>query len=273
MLTKQRQLFILFFTLTAFCLAQSKPNIIVFIADDASVDFGCYGNDAIKTPNIDKLAAEGMKFSRAFLTAPQCSPSRTSILSGQFAHTIGTEDLHNPLDSITKLVPSHLKEVGYYSGFMLKGHLGPHGENQFDWRDEGYKTYGDGTWFTTIEKNTKDFISAAGNNPYFLWVGFIDPHRSYQNEPIGAQEVHDPNQVKVPPYLVDDEPTRKDLAAYYDEIHRMDTNIGKILSEFENAGKLENTLILFLSDNGFPFPRGKGTLFDSGIHTPDSKMD
>ena len=248
--------------------AQEKPNIIVFIADDASIDFGCYGNKGIQTPNIDKLAAEGIKFNNAFLTAPQCSPSRTSILSGQFAHTIGTEDLHNPLDNLTKLVPHYLRQAGYFSGMMLKGHLGKHGHDQFDWQDSGYPAYGDGTWFKEIRRNTKNFIEAATNQPFFLWVGFIDPHRSYQNEPIGAAAVHQPENVTVPPYLIDDEATRKDLAAYYDEIHRMDGNIGKILEELEKKGKLDNTIIFFISDNGFPFPRGKGTLYDSGIQTP-----
>lgn len=248
--------------------SQQKPNIVVFIADDASVDFGCYANDAIQTPNIDRLAKEGMRFTQAFLTAPQCSPSRTSILSGQFAHTIGTEDLHNPLDSVTQLVPHYLKQAGYFSGLMLKGHLGDHGHKQFNWQDTGYAGYGDGTWYKEIRQNTQNFIKAAGDDPFFLWVGFIDPHRPYQNEPIGAPEVHDPEKVKVPPYLVDDEATRKDLAAYYDEIRRMDGNIGKILEELEIAGKMKNTIVLFLSDNGFPFPRGKGTLYDSGIHTP-----
>lgn len=258
------------FFLLCFHLAigQERPNIVVFIADDASMDFGCYGNQGIQTPNIDALAQQGIKFNAAFLTSPQCSPSRTSMLSGQFAHTIGTEDLHNPLDSVTKLVPHYLKKAGYYSGLLLKSHLGNHGLAQFDWNDNGFADYVQGNWYRKIRDNVKTFLDKSGDNPFFLWVGFVDPHRPYKDKVNGAPEEHAPEEVTVPPYLVDDEMTRKDLAAYYDEIHRMDKNIGEILGELEEQGKLKNTVVFFISDNGFPFPRGKGTLYDSGIQTP-----
>lgn len=93
--------------------AQEKPNIVVFIADDAGMDFGCYGNLAIKTPNIDRIAKQGVRFQNAFLTSPQSSPSRTSMMTGMFAHTIGTEDLHMPIDESTRMMPSYFKEAGY----------------------------------------------------------------------------------------------------------------------------------------------------------------
>ena len=107
------------------------PNIIVFVADDAGMDFGCYGNNGIKTPNIDKLAKEGIRFEKAYLTSPQSSPSRTSMMTGLFAHTIGTEDLHNPLDDSTKMMPYYFSQAGYSTGVMLKTHWGPNGDKQF----------------------------------------------------------------------------------------------------------------------------------------------
>ena len=107
------------------------PNIIVFVADDAGMDFGCYGNNGIKTPNIDRLAKEGIRFEKAYLTSPQSSPSRTSMMTGQFAHTIGTEDLHNPLDGSTKMMPYYFNQAGYSTGVMLKTHWGPNGDKQF----------------------------------------------------------------------------------------------------------------------------------------------
>lgn len=254
--------------------SQEKPNILVFIADDAGMDFGCYGNPAIKTPNIDKLAAEGMKFENAFVTAPQCSPCRTSILSGKFAHTIGTEELHTGIDSTTVLLPSYLKDAGYYTGLMLKHHIGEHGIAQFDYFNKESvwpEYYGTGEYNDKMMDYFRAFLDSSDTKPFFLWMGFIDPHRPYLDSPRKknhAEQVHDPADVIVPPYLDDNDSTRSDLAQYYDEIHRMDTHIGWMLEELEKQGKLDNTLVIFFSDNGMPFPRAKMTCYDAGIKTP-----
>lgn len=245
-----------------------QPNILVFVADDAGMDFGCYGNTSIKTPNIDALAKSGLRFEQAFLTSPQCSPSRTSMLSGQFAHTIGTEDLHTGIHEDTRILPSYLKEAGYYTGYMLKGHLGEYGHRQFDWYDEGTSIYrkNPGLWGRTVRQRLGEFIDQSGEQPFFMWVGFIDPHRGYGDSDI--QRVNDPETVQVPAQMVDTAETRRDLADYYDEISRMDRHIGEMIEELETRGLRENTLILFLSDNGMPFPRAKGTVYDAGIQTP-----
>ncbi len=231
-----------------------KPNIIIFVADDAGWrDFGCYGNDAIQTPNIDRLAASGLLATSAFLTTPQCSPSRISVLTGKYPHATGAEDLHMPLPAGEKMLPTYLREAGYYTGHLRKTHYGPNGEKQFDWYSKD---------LTAFDK----FLDATEDQPFFMWVGFKDPHRPYQK---GAFEPsHDPTQVKVPPFLVDNPETRADLAQYYDEIARMDSNIGKFLQSIEGRGRLENTVVIFFSDNGAPFPREKGSLYDAGIKTP-----
>lgn len=254
-------------------LAQSRPNIVVFIADDAGMEYGCYGDSAATTPHIDALAAEGLRFTQAFLTSPQCSPSRTSMLSGQFAHTIGTEDLHTGIDSTTRLLPDYLGEAGYFTGLMLKGHIGQHGMAQFDWYDEGFwpDWVRDNTWNDKALGNFNTFLDQAGEQPFFLWVGFVDPHRPYRVEDRQggrAPAVADPSQVRVPPFLVDNAKTRVDIADYYNEITRMDAHIGRMMNALEERGLRENTLVLYLSDNGMPFPRAKGTLYDSGLQTP-----
>jgi len=254
-------------------IAQNQPNILVFIADDAGMDFGCYGNPGIKTPNIDQLAADGMRFDNMFLTTSQCSPSRTSMLSGMFPHTIGTEDLHNPLPDSVKIVPGYLSEAGYYTGVMLKTHIGKAGEAQFDWYDKGFwPDYVQGRWFDKALGNFQTFLDNAEDKPFFMWMGFVDPHRAYgEREEVPenrAPKVNDPAKTVVPPYLVDDPATREDLALYYDEITRMDSQIGEFMAELEKRDLAENTIVIFLSDNGFPFPRGKATVYDSGIKTP-----
>lgn len=236
------------------------PNILVFMADDAGMDFRTYGNTAIKTPHIDALAAGGLTAHKAFLTSSQCSPTRTSILAGQFAHSIGTEDLHIPLRESTKLIPYYLKQKGYHTGLLMKTHIGKHGEEQFDQILKGSDK--------EAPKLFSKFLDASAGKPFFSWVAFTDPHRPYGDNWNGAPVVHDPQGVIVPPYFVDDSATRKDLALYYDEIHRMDKNIGAMLADLAQRGLRENTLVIFLSDNGMPFPRGKATLYDLGIQTP-----
>ncbi len=232
----------------------AQPNILVLIADDAGwQDFGCYGHPTIRTPNIDQLAENGLLCRNAFLTTSSCSPSRTSILSGQYAHTIGTEDMHVPLPEGVRLLPSYLKEQGYFSGDMFKRHYGPNGEEQFDWYSKKLADF-------------ENFLNKAADKPFFCWVGFNDPHRPYNTSEYANP--FPPEKVVVPPTMVDDPATRQDLADYYSEIKRMDGEIGEMIAMLKAQGKFEHTLIIFLSDNGAPFPRAKGTVYDAGIGTP-----
>jgi len=250
------------------------PNILVFIADDASPDMGCYGNPIVKTPSIDSLAKNGLRFANAFLTSSQCSPSRTSMMTGQFSHTIGTEDLHHTDMSDTLItLPGELQKAGYYTGVMLKAHFGDHVMKDFDYFDDGFwPDYIQGRWFDKALGNFNQFLDKKGDRPFFMWVGFVDPHRPYgpneKAEGNQAPQVHNPNDIKVPPYLVDDQRTRVDLARYYDEIHRVDKQIGQFCQAIKDRGLAKNTVVIFLSDNGYPFPKGKATVYDAGIHTP-----
>jgi N-sulfoglucosamine sulfohydrolase len=235
--------------------AKSRPNVIVFVGDDLGWrDTGPYGNAAIRTPNIDRLARSGLRVARAFGTSPQCSPSRISILSGKYAHATGTEDLHEPLPETERLLPSYLHAQGYFTGHMAKTHYGPAAERQFQW------------YSPETAEALPDFLDAAGARPFFLWVGFHEPHRPYRRE--APADSHAPASAKVPPHLANTPETRTDLALYYDAIARMDRGIGEILAELERRGLRRNTLAVFLSDNGAPFPREKGTLYDSGTRTP-----
>lgn len=231
-----------------------RPNILVLVADDAGArHFGCYGNRNIKTPHIDRLAAGGLTADNAILTTPQCSPSRISILTGQYPHETGAEDLHMPLPEGEPIVPGLLREAGYYTGHMQKTHYGPHADAQFQWYDPELDKLG-------------AFIDEAEDRPFFMWVGFDDPHRPYQDRTIA--QPHDPNKLELAPWLADTPETRKDLARYYDEIARMDGVIGEMMATLGERGLTEDTLVVFLSDNGAPFPREKGALTDAGVKTP-----
>lgn len=231
-----------------------QPNILVLVADDAGwKDSNPYGNPTVHTPNLRRLAESGVTFTRAFVTAPQCSPSRSSMLTGRYAHEIGAEDLHAPIPRGYRILPDHLREQGYFTGSMLKQHIGRAAARQFD-------------WYSPRLGALPRFLHAAGGRPFFLWVGFMDPHRPYAGRRL--EHVHNPGEITPPAHLRDTPATRQDLARYYDEIARMDSRIGSYLNELEERGLREETLVIFLSDNGAPFPREKGTLYDAGIATP-----
>jgi arylsulfatase A-like enzyme len=235
-----------------------QPNFIVFIADDAAWnDCGPYGNQNIKTPNINKLAEEGVVFNNVFLTTSSCSPSRCSILTGRYPHSTGARELHMPLPAEQLLFAGELQKAGYFTAVAGKYHIGPK-RPEFD-TIYGGSPSGCEYWVEALQNRPK-------NKPFFLWLAALDPHRDYQ--PNAIPEPHRPEDVIVPPYLPDNDSTRKDLALYYDEISRMDSYIGEVMAELKKQGVDENTLMIYMSDNGQPFPRAKTRMYDSGIKTP-----
>ncbi len=252
------------FLITEPMQAQQSPNFVFIIADDISWDdFGCYGNEVVKTPNIDKLASDGLRFTNAFLTASSCSPSRCSIISGKYPHSNGAAELHTELPESEIPFPLLLKENGYYTAHAGKWHMGSATHRAFDryTDNNGYKN-GDGgedNWVRFLKERPKD-------KPFFFWLASHDAHR-----PWGADTfkiTHDPKKIKVPVYFTDTPETRQDMASYYNEIARFDYYIGKVREELDKQGVLKNTLIIVMADNGRPFPRCKTRVYDSGMKTP-----
>ena len=240
--------------------AGGGANFLIFLADDQGEgDLSCYGHPVLRTPNIDRLAAEGMRFDRAFLTISSCSPSRCSILTGRYPHSTGAEDLHQPLPADQRTLARYLGRAGYHRMSVGKWHLGQ--QEQRHW-DEVVECAGR----ETAEKALELFNSRPKDKPFFFWVATKDPHRPFDTDAIARP--HDPARVVVPPYLPDHPLIRKELAQYYDEITRFDEHVGLICKELEKQGELDRTFVVYLSDNGMPFPRAKTTLYDSGIHTP-----
>jgi N-sulfoglucosamine sulfohydrolase len=237
----------------------ATPNIVIFIADDAAWDdSGAYGNPFIRTPNIDRLAKEGMIFNSAFLTTSSCSPSRCSIMTGLYPHNTGAAELHLPLPQDKLIFPGKLQKAGYYTVSAGKWHLGPR-RDEFDSIYMANDPSGAADWVKAVQNRPK-------GKPFFMWLASLDPHRGYQSGII--PNPHQLNEVVVPPYLPDNDSTRKDLALYYDEISRLDHYIGLVVEELVNQGVYDNTVVIFMSDNGRPFPRDKTRLYDSGIKTP-----
>ena len=261
-------------------VASRSLNIVLIIADDMSWDdCGAYGHPSIRTPNIDRLADEGLRFKNAWLTTNSCSPSRSSILTGKYPHNTGAEQLHWPLPEGSETFAQRLKQSGYYTAAAGKWHLGKHVRDHFD---RIYEASAAGFILPSGEDGESGKMVAAQpsgceewenaiddrprDQPFFLWLAALDPHREYT--PGSLDPPHISDDVIVPPHLPDRPEVREDLRLYYDEIGRLDLYVGKVIAKLESQGVADNTLILFISDNGRPFPRDKTSLYDGGIRTP-----
>lgn len=258
-----------------------RPNLVLIIADDMNwEDNGAYGHPTIHTPNIDRLAAEGMRFDRAYLTINSCSPSRASIITSRYPHNTGAEQLHWALPPNTATWVEELKEAGYFTAAAGKWHMGDRIRDHFDVIKEAdaagfvlptpgadgqpakmvaQSPSGCEDWLPVLQERPRD-------QPFFLWLAALDPHRAYEED--AFEPAHANDDVIVPVHLPDTPEVRDDLRLYYDEIGRLDRYIGDVMAELEGQGVVDNTLVLFITDNGRPFPGYKTTTYDGGIKTP-----
>lgn len=235
-----------------------RPNFVIIIADDVSPDDLSPYDGKAKTPNLQQLASAGMRFDRAFLTCSSCSPSRCSIVTSLYPHQTGAAELHQPLPADRVTFAQCLHEQGYYTAAAGKWHLGNAAQQGFD-KIAGGKPSGCEQWVQTLAERPRD-------KPFCLWLAALDAHRDY--DPKSLPNVNDPSSVSVPPFLPDTPEVRRDLANYYDELTRLDDYLGQVLAELERQKVADNTVVIFLADNGRAFPRCKTTLYDSGIRTP-----
>jgi N-sulfoglucosamine sulfohydrolase len=258
-------------------IAQQRRNILLLIADDLGNTLKSYGDPAAITPRIDQLASQGTRFTRAFCTTASCSPSRSVIMTGLQNHANGHYGLahgnHNfALRRGVRMLPELLKASGYRTGAVGKFHVNPPTgvPHQAAWdllSEEGGR---DGA---SLADRTHQFLAAAAGRPFFLQVGFTDPHRdardfANRDYPGVVRRRLDPARVPVPAWLPDSAAVRADLAEYYESVHRLDQNVGLVLDALSAAGQAASTLIVFLSDNGMPFPNAKTTLYEAGTRLP-----
>jgi N-sulfoglucosamine sulfohydrolase len=256
-------------------LTAAPKNIILVIADDLGRDLGCYGHPVIKTPNLDAFAKGGTRFTHAFASVASCSPSRSTLLTGLPTHTSGQYGLahaeHNFFTmSRSFSVIQSLKQAGYRTAALGKLHVQPKEVYPFDVE----KPAGGGRNGVAMAKEARAFMEEMGDKPFFMQIGFTDPHRAakgfandkaYPNTPIVE---YDPKSLPVPKFLPDLKEIREDLADYAQSVSRLDHNFGLLLNTIKETGNLDRTMIIFLSDNGIPFPGAKTTLYDSGINLP-----
>ena len=253
-----------------------QRNVILLVSDDQGLDLGSLGV-AVKTPNIDALAAQGTRFDQAYAAVSSCSPSRAVLYTGLYTHQNGmyglAHSVHNQalMDGIETL-PYWLKRAGYATAIVGKKHVRP--ESAFPYDAELAPELSGIRDVALIADATELFIRSRGGKPFFITVGYSDPHRAPENFgnnpdwPRVHRVRYDPAKVDVPSHLPDIPAVRADLAQYYESVSRLDEGVGMIRAALERQGQADNTLIIFLSDNGRPFPGAKTNLYDPGLHLP-----
>jgi len=275
----KRSLFVvlqLFSTWISVCAA--PPNIVFFLSDDHSYPFlNCYGEQRLHTPNLDRLALEGMKFSRMFTAAPQCVPSRAAIMTGRSPVACRITRFSSPLPRDEITFPEILRrEAGYYVGALGRSyHLDGSGRSpeitNKVFEENQMRTFAER--FNFLEVNSQAETPAAIERffdgrpvdaPYFLWVNYSDPHHPWTT----GDNPPSPESIKVPGYLPDLPGIRQDLAAHISEIQNVDKEYGLALEIIKRCAGLENTVIFFMGDNGLALAGGKGSLYDPGLNVP-----
>lgn len=243
------------------------PNILLITTHDLGTHLGCYGWDpALPTPHLDRLAAEGVRFENHFCTAPYCSPSRGSIITGKYPHVNGLMGLVNlgwDIPDANVFLPELMNRAGYETALLGFQHVAS------DPARLGYHHIGKRGDYACrmVAPEAVGFLERRPRNPqrpFFVEVGFSEVHRPYGNlEQIPVRE----ENIRPLPFLKDTPGLRMDMAMFYENIRRMDQATGSILEALKRRGLKENTLVVFTTDHGIAFPRAKATLYDPGIRT------
>ena len=261
----------------AVAVVADARNVLLIIADDQGRDLAAYGNPVLRTPNLDRLAGRGTLFTNAFATVSSCSPSRSVIYTGLYSHSNGmyglAHDVHNQhlLPSVRTL-PQLLSAAGYRTALVGKKHILPDHALPFDEELAPERPGNRDVAFMAAQ--ARNFMAKNANRPFLVIVGYSDPHRAPENFgntrvwPEVARQSYDPAKVIVPAHLPGLPEVRRDLADYYESISRLDSGVGLMLDALRETAHDDDTLVIYMSDNGRPFPGAKTTLYDDGIHLP-----
>ena len=288
--------FVLLILCAASVLGAERPNILWFVVDDMSADFGCYGQKLIATPHVDRLAREGTLFRNAFVTAPVCSPSRSALVTGMYQTTIGAHhhrsgrgELKIRLPESVQPVPVLFQKAGYYtcigSGLPDLDYRGlPFGEPKGrGGKAPGNKAQRLGKTDYNFEWDPAmyaghDWADRQPDQPFFMQVqlhggklreGSEDQRRSFRERVVrelGAGT--DPSKVELPPYYPRDAVLLQDWADYLDAVRLTDLHVGRVLARLEKEGILDKTLVVFMTDHGISHARGKQFLYNEGTRIP-----
>ncbi|TDU69373.1 arylsulfatase A-like enzyme [Prosthecobacter fusiformis] len=242
--------------LSGFAVAADRPNILWITSEDNSPYLGCYGDKLAVTPNLDKMAAEGLRYRHAYSNAPVCSAARTTLITGMYASTLG---VHNHRSSVAipsafKFYPQHLSAAGYYCTNNSKTDYNVAGAGNKVWDDSSKKAH---------------YKNRAQGQPFFAIFNFTTTHESQVAPKPGKKSFRiAPEDIPLPPYHPDTPEIRRDWANYYDQMTLMDSQVGEILAELDRAGVADDTIVFYYGDHGGALPRGKRNIHDSGTRVP-----
>jgi N-sulfoglucosamine sulfohydrolase len=265
MLIRQVMFVAIVVALAAGTQAAERPNILWISLEDTSPDLGCYGDKYAVTPNIDRLASQGCRYTQVFTHAGVCAPSRSGIITGMYPTSIGTQYMRckGVPPAYVKCFPEYLRAAGYYCTNDSKT------DYNFDapltaWDDSRKGAH----WRNRPTKET----------PFFAVINLTTTHESQVRLPaaqlearrktLSAEELHDPSEATLPPYYPDTPIVRRDMANYYDNVTFTDKEVGRILKQLDDDGLTDSTVVFFWGDHGRGLPRHKRWIYDSGIHVP-----
>ena len=251
--------------------AAEKPNILWITAEDMSPVLGCYGDKFAVTPNIDKLARESVRYTKAFASAPVCSPSRSCLITGCYPTSLSTQQMRSgfAIPKSMRGFPALLREQGFYTSNNVKTdyNTGNYADIiKASWNESSAAAH----WRKRPDK-AKPFFSVFNLMTSHQSRSMVWPYARFKEEvqsTLSASAIHDPKKVPVPPYYPDTPLIRRELARFYDCVTAMDIQVGAILKQLEEDGLAGNTIVFFYSDHGSGMPRHKRALLDSGMHVP-----
>jgi uncharacterized sulfatase len=243
---------------------RARPNVVWIVGEDMGPELGCYGDPNAKTPNIDRLAREGARFTRCFTHAPVCAPSRSGLVTGRYPTSIGTHHMRSTLLKPPPLFTDHLRRGGYTVCWPTRT---PYGKTDFNFKlPPGC--------FDVVD----DWTAHVPRGPFFGFFNITTSHESQIRAPAAKRaqnlarlkpsERHDPARMRVPAYHPDTPVVRRDLANYYDLVTAVDSTVGDVLAALDRAGVADNTVVILIGDHGRGLPRSKRWVYDSGTHVP-----
>ena len=242
----------------AACTAAAKPNILWVIAEDFSPELGCYGDKTVSTPNIDRLASEGVRYTQACVTAPICSIARSALMTGRYQTAIGCHNHRShrvdgyKLPEGVGIFTDLFRAAGYHTSNLRNSPVGGTGKTDFNFNLDHEPFDGE------------DWAQRAEGQPFYAQINFSETHRAFKAHP----KTIDPAAVELPPYYPDHPAVRKDWAMYLEDTQHLDDNVGKVLQRLEDEGLAEDTIVFFFGDHGRAMPRGKQFLYEGGMVIP-----
>ncbi|MEK6236784.1 MAG: sulfatase, partial [Planctomycetales bacterium] len=258
-------------------VASERPNILLIVSEDNSDHLGCYGEQRVHTPHLDSLAAGGVRYARAYVPYSVCSPSRAAFLTGLYTRQTGHIGLATHRFSMYrdfKTIPAYFQQAGYYTGFLGKTHINPERlvEDHVDHRAIRTSNFGKTISIETYadEGGVVMRNAAERKKPFLLIVNYADAHRRFVGKSkhgFPTRQVDEP--IEPFRWIGSDSPRlREELRDYFNCMNRLDEGVGMLLEKLDETGNRDKTLVIYISDHGADFPRGKGSVYENGARIP-----